>query len=388
MVSNSNNIQKSQKEIYMRLYELYESFLKRYDEEFGAGLDPYDFTVLFNEVKEFNDLLERFRPNNLKFNPLKANEIKKKIALWYEDGPAFMSSLLRIKYRPIYEKSKRILYEIAKQFVHYPSKMTDVTKQIPKDLDKIFEGITSSDPTNGYAVVGKPVLDKFVRGNVSMPMLKKLWARYVLTGVFDSKQMDYESFLEINEAKRKGFWNPFDNWDSSTYEAPELDYSGRKRQEEINAKKDNILNIEVWDKAKRINKVEYKNGRMIATSVLFPNDILERDPVKIVPNTELSSKEIRDMAFEVIPNRLYGISIGYATLYRRSDEVSKEPNAEYTYDKANQMITIRVLSKISKGEEVILKGKYEGFGNLYKKDTFNMDPVAKEEISKVDKIEH
>ena len=87
--------------------------------------------------------------------------IKEKISLWYEDGPAFMTALLRIKYKPIYKKSKRILYEIAKQFVVYPNKMTDLSYQIPKDLDKIFDGLTSDDPADGYLITGKPYLDKF-----------------------------------------------------------------------------------------------------------------------------------------------------------------------------------------------------------------------------------
>lgn len=204
------NESNTQKELYLRLYALYDKILGSFDGNIGEGLDAFEFTALFNDVKEFNDLLERFRPNQLKFNPLKAKVIKEKISLWYEDGPAFMTALLRIKYKPIYKKSKRILYEIAKQFVVYPNKMTDLSYQIPKDLDKIFDGLTSDDPADGYLIAGKPYLDKFSKGNVSMPLLKKLWARYVMPEIFDSyiPEISYENHL--NEGKRKGFYNPFD----------------------------------------------------------------------------------------------------------------------------------------------------------------------------------
>ena len=74
------NESNTQKELYLRLYALYDKILGSFDGNIGEGLDAFEFTALFNDVKEFNDLLERFRPNQLKFNPLKAKVIKEKIS--------------------------------------------------------------------------------------------------------------------------------------------------------------------------------------------------------------------------------------------------------------------------------------------------------------------
>ena len=371
------NESNTQKELYLRLYALYDKILGSFDGNIGEGLDAFEFTALFNDVKEFNDLLERFRPNQLKFNPLKAKVIKEKISLWYEDGPAFMTALLRIKYKPIYKKSKRILYEIAKQFVVYPNKMTDLSYQIPKDLDKIFDGLTSDDPADGYLIAGKPYLDKFSKGNVSMPLLKKLLARYVMPEIFDSyiPEISYENHL--NEGKRRGFYNPFDETDEDgkpvEQDNRELDPEIKKYFDEREEVKNSIQKIEPWDRNKRINKVEYQNGKMIATDYLFPRDIIEKDPVQILSKSDMSSRKVRDMAFEIVPNLEWGIPVGYCGLYRRSDEVSLKPNVEYQYDKTNQMIIIKAIERIPKGTELILKVKNDDYGNLYKKDAVKLD---------------
>ena len=288
-----------------------------------------------------------------------------------------MTALLRIKYKPIYKKSKRILYEIAKQFVVYPNKMTDLSYQIPKDLDKIFDGLTSDDPADGYLIAGKPYLDKFSKGNVSMPLLKKLWARYVMPEIFDSyiPEISYENHL--NEGKRRGFYNPFDETDEDgkpvEQDNRELDPEIKKYFDEREEVKNSIQKIEPWDRNKRINKVEYQNGKMIATDYLFPRDIIEKDPVQILSKSDMSSRKVRDMAFEIVPNLEWGIPVGYCGLYRRSDEVSLKPNVEYQYDKTNQMIIIKAIERIPKGTELILKVKNDDYGNLYKKDAVKLD---------------
>lgn len=374
----------TQRQIYMQLYALYEKIVSSYEGEFGEGLEPYEFNSLYNDVKEFNELLDKFRPNSLKFNPVREQAIKQKISLWYEDGPAFLSTLLKVKYRPIYLKSKRILYEIAKKFVEYPNKMTDISKMIPRDLDKIFDGLTSSDPADGYMVVGKPYLDKFAKGNVSMPLLKKLWSRYVLKD-FAFESFNIVSYTDVlNEAKKRGFYNPFEESDEGSNQEKSSNeiLKKEKLEQEI---KDSIRKIEPWEYDRRINKVQYQNGKMISTEQLFPRDIIEKDPVKPLTKSDLSSRKVRDMAFEIIPNLEWGIPIGYSCLYRRSDEVSKEANAIYEYDKRNQMIIIKAIDRIPKGSEIILKAKHDDFGNLYKSDTVKLDNGSIDDFKNITK---
>lgn len=210
-----------------------------------------------------------------------------------------------------------------------------------------------------------------------MPLLKKLWARYVMPEIFDSyiPEISYENHL--NEGKRRGFYNPFDETDEDgkpvEQDNRELDPEIKKYFDEREEVKNSIQKIEPWDRNKRINKVEYQNGKMIATDYLFPRDIIEKDPVQILSKSDMSSRKVRDMAFEIVPNLEWGIPVGYCGLYRRSDEVSLKPNVEYQYDKTNQMIIIKAIERIPKGTELILKVKNDDYGNLYKKDAVKLD---------------
>lgn len=352
-----------QREIYLRLYELYNTIIDKGDGRF-QGLSPVEFNIVFNEVKEFNSLLEKFRPNMLKFNPVREKEIKQRINYWYEDGPTFLSLLLREKFRPIYQKSKRVLYNIAKQFVvkttEYRKGALDPEKAIPKNLDKIFNGLTSESPEDGYTVIGKQYLEKFATGNITPPMLQKLWNRYVYTDILEAEA------VTLNEAKR-GFWNPEEDEDFMRSKTKvRIDLEGELKKANL---RNDFRRIEAWSPYRGVNKVDYRNGKIVATTKFFPGDVIEKDPIKPVGKEELAFKSIRDMAFQVIPGKLWGIPVGYSGLYRRSDEVNKDANAVYSYDESKNAIVIKAIAEINKNEEIILRrSDIDTFGNLYKKN--------------------
>ena len=352
-MDNSEKSISEQKAIYLKLYSLYRKLSEELDlfylQKSLSSLSNFEFNTYYSQAEEFNTLLKKFNPSLIKFKPEKKQAIKNMISNWYDDAPAFSRDLLRGRYNSVYKASKRTLGEMLKQIINL-NDCSDVDRKISSSLDNIFNGMTSDDPANGYEVVGKQFLEKFATGTITKQNLKNLYNRYNLSSLTEGR------------AHNK-FWNPFDT-----------DELNSKASSEAQPKEErHITKIEALDFKQNKNQVCYKNGKMYAAKSFWPGEVIEEDPVKILSNHDMYSRNVREMAFELVANREYGIPIGYSTLYRRSDETSREPNAKYEYDKKNEQIIIKASAKIPEGNEIILKADKMDFSNKYKDDTFKMD---------------
>lgn len=96
-------------------------------------------------------------------------------------------------------------------------------------------------------------------------------------------------------------------------------------------------------------------GKSIYSNCRFrPGCIIEVCPVRRVSPTALYSKEVRDMAFEVVPGEEYVIPLGYCQYY---DVVSKkfpEANCAYEWDAHRRCIIVRAITDISKDTVLVI----------------------------------
>jgi hypothetical protein len=98
----------------------------------------------------------------------------------------------------------------------------------------------------------------------------------------------------------------------------------------------------------------YTDGKSVyANANFYPNDIIEICPTKKINITSLYSRDMRDIILETIPGEEYVIPFGYCQFYDIKDKFN-EPNCDYLWDSISKVLVIKALTKIYKGEKLVL----------------------------------
>lgn len=217
-----------------------------------------------------------------------------------------------------------------------------------KSVDGFITYILGFDHINMYRNIIKRLLLKQMTPNMLYRTVNG-----VIT-VYDSRL--YESY-NIHE----GFNNPFNN---SNRNNADSDSETAASVHKLSLNNCNIVSIYDKIKIKEVkpwkcntkDKLYVKDHRVYSTRIFVPGDIVEECPVQLIGTDALYSRDIRDISFEIDPEkRLYGIPYGLANIYRNSDDSHTDGNIDYEYDPKEGLIRIYALRKIRKNEELIFR---------------------------------
>lgn len=157
-------------------------------------------------------------------------------------------------------------------------------------------------------------------------------------------------YSSLNE----GFYNPFD--DDNTYSENDTNDIISVDKDSIVKDKDNfpIKCIRRWDS--NVNgKIYCTGGKMYSGRRFIPNDVVEECPVIVINNEGMFSKTVRDLAFQLYPDKdVYGIPMGYANCYD-VDTTGSRGNVDYEYDPTEGIIRIIAVSNIKPNNLLILR---------------------------------
>lgn len=212
-----------------------------------------------------------------------------------------------------------------------------------KSVDGFITYILGFEHINMYKNIIKRLLSKQMTPN----MLYR-----TVYGVITTYKSDlYESY-NIHE----GFNNPFNNNQSdlktntSTHKLSLNNYDMVPVYDKIK-----IKGVRPW-KCNMRDKLYVKDHKVYSTRIFVPGDIVEECPVQLLSTDALYSRDIRDISFEIDPEkRLYGIPYGLANIYRNSDDTRTDGNIDYEYDPKEGLIRIYALRKIRKDEELVFR---------------------------------
>lgn len=230
--------------------------------------------------------------------------------------------------------------------------MNTLYLDIAKHLTELYNKNNSDNKVNEGEVLNKfqnlISSDELYRRN--KPVLDKLFSKCIS----DEESLKFANtlFSKVNE----GFYNPFD---------------GAEEDDDISATADDIISVEPvnnqiiirdkdenpihgirrWDS--NVNgKVYCKDGKMYSGRRFIPGDVLEECPVVEINNEGLFSRTVRDMAFQLYPDKeVYGIPMGYANCY----DNGVNGNVDYEYDPEEGILRIIAISNIKPNNLLVLR---------------------------------
>ena len=99
----------------------------------------------------------------------------------------------------------------------------------------------------------------------------------------------------------------------------------------------------------------YSDGNSVYSNAKFQlGDIIEVCPTRPIEKNSLYTREVRDMAFEVEPDTVWVIPMGYCQYYNIIDKQHPEANCDYEWDENKKAIIVRALCTIPKNSRLIL----------------------------------
>lgn len=162
--------------------------------------------------------------------------------------------------------------------------------------------------------------------------------------------VDNVLYSQVNE----GFYNPFDD-DINDNISDDIRGVMPINNEIIVKDADEvpIKRIKKWDS--NVNgKIYCSKGKMYSGRYFVPNDVIEECPVVVINNEGMFSRTVRDMAFQLYPDKdVYGIPMGYANCYEFSD--GSDANVDYEYDPSEGVIRIIAITNIKPNKLLILR---------------------------------
>lgn len=174
---------------------------------------------------------------------------------------------------------------------------------------------------------------------------------------------DFKSSIIDKYELNEGFINPFVNNDK-------VNNTLENKSDFIKINKPSLIkDVKLWDSNKRLNQIKYFNKKMYANTNFYKDDIVEEAPVIILSNEDLYTKNVRNIVFDISPNK-FGIPLGYTSLYRKSSDTNKESNLDYKYDIENNKLIFIAKRNISEGEELIIDVNKTIYDNQLKEDSF------------------
>lgn len=118
--------------------------------------------------------------------------------------------------------------------------------------------------------------------------------------------------------------------------------------------KSSIKHIDMVSTNKNICNIYSDGYSVYANTKFYPNDIIEICPTREIDRTSLYSRDMRNIVFEVIPNEQYVIPFGYCQYYDILSGDNNYANCDYLWDSIAKTIVIKAITKINKGEKLIL----------------------------------
>lgn len=105
--------------------------------------------------------------------------------------------------------------------------------------------------------------------------------------------------------------------------------------------------------AEQCNVLFSKNSVWSKTK-FWPGDIIEKCPCREISKSALYAREVRDMVFEVEPDEMYVIPMGYCQFYDIISRKNPKANCDYEWNPKDGTIVIRAICKIGKYEKLVL----------------------------------
>lgn len=200
---------------------------------------------------------------------------------------------------------------------------------------------------------------------------------------FIKEGKDYESELfksiKVDSAMRKifeyGFENPFDtdNDDKMSVEKKiGFDNAESSNSRPMDPKDIQIKRIKLWSRETK-DKIILDDDKIFAGQYFDKGDIIERCPCEYINKGLYTEDVIEKIAFKADGDtNVYVIPFGYANSYRNSIESRIAANADYSFGtiRNKPYITIFAISKIRKGDEIVLKADESDFENVIKPGQF------------------
>ena len=97
------------------------------------------------------------------------------------------------------------------------------------------------------------------------------------------------------------------------------------------------------------------DGKHVYSNAKFHcGDIIEICPTAKITKNALYAREVRDLAFEVEPDELFVIPMGYCQHYDIIGNQYSEPNCDWEWNGDDSTIVIRAMSTIPQNSVLIL----------------------------------
>lgn len=278
---------------------------------------------------------------------------------------------------PLKELQNTYYREFEKEYLDkkYPAEMDHYEKTVGFDTMRdqfnlykkyragvldIFNGLCSDDPYKGYEAFGKNYLEKYCTGRTNYNTLKQLWTDYVgnqsvlVPGNARNKksgkvELTYGEYMDRKALK--AYENAeYPSYNSVNENLKENFLHGVFKEGNPN----DIVKVSPMTPKGNQCKVIYDGEKVYSACVFHPGDIVEICPCKVIDNSALYSRDMRDIVFEIVPQKKYACPFGYAQYYGVSDD-EHFANCDYMYDPNTNSIVIKACRRIPKNAALILK---------------------------------
>lgn len=101
-------------------------------------------------------------------------------------------------------------------------------------------------------------------------------------------------------------------------------------------------------------KIVSDGKSVYSATTFYPDDIIEVCPTRTIDKSSLYSKDMRDMVFEVVPNKEWVLPFGYCQYYD-IPRIKEEPNCTFIWDPVARVVVIKALTKIPKYAKLVLQ---------------------------------
>lgn len=222
----------------------------------------------------------------------------------------------------------------------------------------IFNGLCSDDPYKGFEVFGKDYIKNYCTGRANFNTLKQLWTDYVgnQSVITPGSKRDKKSGkigLTYGEAMDRKALQAYESVSYPSYSSLSEDSLFKSFPfKELDPK--DIVKVSPMTPKGNQCKVLYDGDKVYSTCVFHPGEIVEICPCKVVDDSALYSRDMRDIVFEIVPKKKYACPFGYAQYYEVSND-EHQANCDYLYDQNTNSIVIKALKRIPKNAVLILK---------------------------------
>lgn len=213
-----------------------------------------------------------------------------------------------------------------------------------KGVFAIFNMLTSTSDVNGYDKWHN-YLEGYITNDTRVVNDKNLKTMYSNTKIDDSfiPKDDYQQIMDDRTWNQKGI---YESW----FDAELVKYNQQIKDRRKTDK--NITKINMIERNSNACKVTTDGQHVYANAKFYPGDIIEIVPTRTIDKSSLYSKDMREIAFEVVPNEEWVVPFGYCQYYDLAE--TEEPNCDFLWDPAKRVIVIKAINKIGKYEKLIL----------------------------------